>query len=325
MNASLDSILAAGAVPTVYGGGPLSRGLATSLPMIGPGVRAVSLHASVPASGTFTPGTLYADSTLPSASAALRAARPGAELWVGIGVDAVARRVRSGAWTRQQGVSTFVGLARGAAEQGAKIVVWDGEPQYKFSDAATRDVLTGLVTESLAAVARSVPRIVQGHTSYGNVVPVRLANGQSWGGHGDYVWPAWIGPSSPVAITFPQVYPSISNPVGPGVVQEWMRRAGVSYGAAVERGMVGRQVAVRPYLLLHGAPAADTVAVANQAGTSMLWALPGTVDADGREAVAQLTGGDPPGADWGIREALAFGGLGALVAAGVRWWRRNQQ
>jgi hypothetical protein len=292
--------------------------------MIGPGVRAVSLHSSVPGSGPFTPGTLYADSTLPTASAALRAARPGADLWVGQGVDGIARRVREGAWSRQQGVSAFVGLAHGAASQGATIVVWDGEPQYKFANRSTQDLLTGLVTESLAAVARAEPGLIQGHTSYGNVVPVRLANGQSWGGQGDYVWPAWVGPSSPVAITFPQVYPSISNPVGPGVVQEWTRRMAISYSAAMDRGLVGRQVAIRPYLLLHGAPAADTVAVAREAGASMLWAIPGTVDADGREALAQLTGGDPPGADWGIREAIAFGGLGALVAAGVRWWRSRQ-
>jgi hypothetical protein len=224
-------------------------------------------------------------------------------------------------------VETFVGLARGAADQGADLVLWDGEPQYKGPDAATRDLLSGLVTEALEAVARRVPGLVQGHTSYGNVVRITLPSGEGWGGQGTYVWRAWIGPSSPVEVTFPQVYPAISHAIDPGVLQEYARRTRVSYAAAVEEGLVGRQVAQRPYLLLHGTPYADTVEVARAAGTSALWALPGTVDTEGLIALAHLTGEppsealDPSAGDFGVGKALAWGSLRVAVAAVARWWQ----
>lgn len=323
----LADVLSAGPVPTIYGGGTLARGLAAALPRIGTGARAVSLHSTVPGTGSFAPGTPFADGTFPAAVASLRAARPGVRVWAGLGVDGVARRVRAGTWSRQQGVETFVGLARGAADQGADLVLWDGEPQYKGPDAATRDLLSGLVTEALEAVARRVPGLVQGHTSYGNVVRITLPSGEGWGGQGTYVWRAWIGPSSPVEVTFPQVYPAISHAIDPGVLQEYARRTRVSYAAAVEEGLVGRQVAQRPYLLLHGTPYADTVEVARAAGTSALWALPGTVDTEGLIALAHLTGEppsealDPSAGDFGVGKALAWGSLGVAVAAVARWWQ----
>lgn len=301
-------------IPTVYGGST-ARAWTAAAPILTPlSPSIIMLHAALPGSDPRAPTTTsFADQTILSTVAMMRAALPSMILWMGIGVDTIARRVLARTWSVNDGIAAFVALARGARSVGAVRVVWDGEAAYKAAPgSADAQTLALLVSGAVAAVARDVPGIEQGHTAYDSVGAV-----DGWGGHGTYCWNAWIGPASPVDLTLPQCYPAISAPVGPGVLAHRWALSVRSYDAAVRAGVVGSHVVRMPYLGLHGVPPADTVALANATGAA-LWAIPNAMDAQGIEAVQSLLSGN----GGGVVTSMLTGGaiVGAIIAA-WRWIR----
>lgn len=301
-------------IPTVYGSST-ARAWAVAAPILAPlSPSIVMLHAALPGSDPRAPATTtFADQTIPSTVATMRAALPSMILWMGIGVDTIARRVLARTWSVNDGIAAFVALARGAKSVGAVRVVWDGEAAYKAATgSADAEKISLLVSGAVAAVARDVSGIEQGHTAYDSVGAV-----DGWGGHGTYCWTAWIGPSSPVNLTLPQCYPAIDAPVGPGVLAHRWDLSVRSYDTAVRAGVVGSHVARMPYLGLHGVPTADTVALANATGAA-LWAIPGAMDTQGVEAVQTLLSNN----GGGVVTSMLTGGaiVGAIIAA-WRWFR----
>lgn len=235
---------------------------------------------------------------------AVRAASPSSALWIGAGVDGVARRVASGSWSVARGVATLVGIARDAAALGASVLVWNAEGGWKAPSGPVRDRLAETVRDALLAVQLACPTLAQAFTSFDH---------PSF--HATFPWKAWLGPGSPVTAAFAQVYAGAGGvQAHRGALPAREARALASWGAAVRASWIRPDVPEgqpgddqdcdwRPYLQLHHVPATDTVQEALSHPVAALWAAPTRHDPEGLRALRVLCG----------LHARGFWGPGALA------------
>ena len=128
----------------------------------------------------------------------LRAALPGLRLWIGAGVDGIARQVKSGRWSVSRASREMLGIAKGARDLGAELLVWNAEAGWKTEPRTAEWArIEATVTAGLAAAAHACPGLALGFTSYDH---------PSY--HSSFPWKAWLGPGSPVTLALPQVYAS---------------------------------------------------------------------------------------------------------------------
>lgn len=161
---------------------------------------------------------------------ALRAAHPGVETWLGVGVDGIGRHVADGSWSVARGVAPFVQIARGAVALGATTVMWDAEARHKARPGTPqRARLEALAHQALLVVRDACPGLVQTFTSYDH---------PSY--HADFPWRPWLGPESPIVAAFAQVYPAPGGGLRAhqGALPAREARALASWGSAVRAGWI---------------------------------------------------------------------------------------
>lgn len=247
----------------------------------------------------------------------VRVALPRARLWIGAGIDGVARQVRAGRWSVSRGARELAAIARAARDLGAEVLVLDPEAAWKAPPGTPVDVqIEALVTAGLAGIVAAAPGLVIGHTAYDHPTY-----------HSDYPWRAWLGRGSPVALALPQVY---AAPAGDycahrGALPRREARALRSWAAAVRAGWITADdpstpvregVLWRPYYQGHHVTCADTVASAVEHPLACLWAVPTRVDAEGRLALLALCELWRRGF-WGAGGVQRFQASAGLVADGV--------
>lgn len=223
------------------------------------------------------------------AVAKVRAAVPGVQIIVGVGVDGVARHVAKGDWSHEKGVRTLVALAQRAHEVGARAICWNAEAAWK---APPNSVQAGridqLVRETLARVEEAWVDLAQWHTAYDHPTY-----------HSTYPWAAWLMQGSPIVRSLPQVYAAPEGGVAAHVGALPRREATAleSWATAIRKGWVGvddpatvprEGVIWSPYYQIHHVTAVDTVAGAMRHDLCALWALPTRADAAGRQAFQML-------------------------------------
>lgn len=221
----------------------------------------------------------------------VRRSFPGADLIVGFGMDGIAREVAKAEKTVGWGVSQFRLLGDRAASWGARMMVPNAEGDWKRApNSVQRARLSQVVTLGLAAVRADHPTLAIGHTSYDHPTY-----------HATYNWEDWLGLSSPVEASFPQVY---AAPDGEGLMAQRgalparEARALASWATMVRAGRISpdtpdcapdvRDVNWRPYYQLHSVPTADTVESALKHECAMFWALQSRSDVAGSNALCGL-------------------------------------
>ena len=224
----------------------------------------------------------------------------GHALWYGVGIDGWARDLRSGARSRAQITARAVEIALRAREQGAELLMPNGEAAFRRASGTddTDARVEGALAEALHAVSVRVPDLALGWTSYDHVL---------WHPIG---WAEVVGLVSPVVVHSAQVYGAL----GGGALATYAgllaraERGGaqraklVSHGSARAELMDGG-AGWRPYLQLHGGQARATVAYALAQRGVCLWALATRADEAGREALGVLIGVARAGL-WGDVRAL---------------------
>lgn len=248
----------------------------------------------------------------------------GSALWYGIGIDGWARDLRSGTRSPAQICARAVSLARVAKDQGAEMVMWNGEAAFVRTPGTddTDARVEGVLTQVFAAVGAEVG-IAQGFTSYDCPLWHQIG------------WREICGPASPISVLALQRY--VSGGEGPlqgiGALRARHDRSAAQLRTLVARGDCRPDLAdggagCLPYLQIHGVQAAATVAYAIEQRGVCLWAAGSRSDAAGAEAVAVLAAIDRAGL-WGDVRALqralgvpADGAYGpATHAAAVAWAR----
>jgi hypothetical protein len=201
-------------------------------------------------------------------------------------VDGIARQVKSGRWSVSRASREMLGIARGARDLGAELLVWNAESGWKTTARTPeRARIEATVTAGLAAAAHACPGLVQGFTSYDH---------PSY--HSTFPWRAWLGPGSPVVLALPQVYasPGTGLMAHRGALPRREARALSSWAAAVRAGWIEgddpatpeREGALwAPYLQGHHVTTADTTRAAVEHPVCSLWAVPTRVDDAGRLAL----------------------------------------
>jgi hypothetical protein len=222
----------------------------------------------------------------------VRAILPDVRLVAGVGVDGIARQVALKQRTVAQGIATFHGLARQAADVGALGITWNAEVSYKRPPTRPEKArLHDLVTGALQDVKAAFPLLRQFHTSYDH---------PSY--HPTYDWSGWLGEGSPVEASFFQVYAAPGDGrvmAHRGALPKRKARAFTSYQATVKArrirpdapdGTPGDLVDLdwRPYFQLHSVPGTDTVRESVRYPVVFLWALRSRTDAEGRLAFLAL-------------------------------------
>lgn len=218
----------------------------------------------------------------------VRAAVPGVEVWFGIGVDGIARKVTSRAWSVAKGVAEMVALAKAARDLGAKCLVINAETYWKaHAGTPERALLEALARQAILAMAEACPELVLGFTSFDHPTF-----------HGDFVWNAFLGPGSPIEVAFWQVYAAPGGDViaHRGALEAREARAITSYRAALRAFGIRDDVEPdtpddldwRGYYQLHHVTCADTVSAAVARPQSALWAAPTRTDPQGELALRAL-------------------------------------
>jgi hypothetical protein len=249
----------------------------------------------------------------------------GSALWYGVGIDGWARDLRSGTRTAAQISARAVSLARIAADQGAELVMWNGEAAFvRTPGTDDTDARVESVLAQVFDAVQSQVGIAQGFTSY----DCPLWHPIGWG--------EICGPRSPVSVLSLQRY--VSGGTGPlqgiGALRARHDRSAAQLCALVARGdcrpdLADGGVGCLPYLQIHGVQAAATVAYAVEQRGVCLWAAGSRSDDAGAEAVAVLAAIDRAGL-WGdvrglqrvlgVAEDGAYGP--ATHAAALVWARR---
>lgn len=294
-------------VPAIYSSGSTARAWQTAAPHCA-GAPAVMLHDAPRAD-------------LAPTCDAIRAT--GAAVWYGVGIDGWARDLRTGTRSRRQIAARAAELAARAKDQGAELIMWNGEAAWRVgSDPATDSRIEGALRDAIDAAAGT--GIAQGFTSFDHLLWHRLR------------WREPLGPGSAVVIHSDQRYGALGPGealASPGQLRARCERAAAQAAALVGRGDVRPDLTDggaghRPYLQLHGVSAVATVGYALEQPGVCLWALPTRSDAAGVEALRVLVAAARTGL-WGVRalqEALGVavdGAYGpATHAAAVAWAAR---
>lgn len=214
-------------------------------------------------------------------AAKVRAELPGVRLWMGVGVDGWARNVADGSMTVTQVVEKFMESARIASDNGVELVKWNGEEAYKNA----RVKRSGLARAIVDTCKDRFPWTVQGFTSYDHPTYHAID------------WKGFVGPGSPVAMAFAQVYAGGTvDLVKPHRVALPARKASAlkSWATAVGRGEIEADVVPdvdaqdldwMPYQQSHGVAASDAINLACAYSHVAWWALPTRTDKNGRDAI----------------------------------------
>lgn len=279
-----------GPVPTLWTSDSVSKAWLDAKPLlIEAKPPAVQLH-------TWSPG-IVADQ--------VRAALPGVQIIVGVGIDSIARAL-AGATSTATAVKRFLSIADAAAAAGAVAIVWNAEGDWKTRDQALAAKLRVAIREGTAAVAAKHPSLAQWHTAYDQVTM-----------HSSYAWEAWLGEGSPVIGSLPQVYAAPTTGVAArGALQRREQRCAERWADAVRRRWISAACDRQIYLQAHHVPTADTCAVAVKYRWAAFWTIVKRSDEAGQKAFRALCALHRLGY-WGDGAIQRFQASAGLAADGI--------
>lgn len=202
-------------------------------------------------------------SQAPALAEKVRATLPGVRIWLGVAGDAGQTLVPAGKLSVDALHRRRVEVAATARACGADTIVLNTEAAWRRNATGFTAVDAGRWVRDLrAAVA---PGVAVEHTSY--VSRFR-----------DYPWSAFLGPEL-CTRTWPQAYWAA------GGTAKWMRTT--IWRRYWETNVPGN-VAVAPYLQMHGTRCSDTTWFADQFADVTFWAVPARSDAAGVLAARAL-------------------------------------
>jgi hypothetical protein len=217
-------------------------------------------------------------------TAAIHADLLGTKIVVAVGCDGWLADYHGGRCNEQQVVEHLLDGAQIANDLGGE-VIFDAEEEWKLHP----DSSAHIATLVLAGCLSRYPDLAQYHTSYGNVVAVRLPSGKWWGGQSPYPFKAWCGPASSVIAEIWQSYFAAKTGVAPrGSGQHALDLSRQSVAAGVVQGLVKAGMPDMAYVQLHHSHELDIIDVGLQRATIFGWAYPTRVDDRGRLAFRVL-------------------------------------
>jgi len=216
----------------------------------------------------------------PTATANLRLWYPGMRVWWGVPGDGHGPDPTP-LWLR---------AVAAAARANVDVVVLDCEGRWKDRPGAA-DIARGAV----AQLHDKHPSVKLGFTSYDTIEAVGYKDAQGkqrfWGGHSTFPWKAFLGPESPIALHFPQVYAAGSGTAPKGALQTRDRRSRQSLDRAIVKHTIrapGEGLSWQVHLQAHHTPTDDLVAVARGYKIACFWATPTRCDEAGIAAMELL-------------------------------------
>lgn len=217
----------------------------------------------------------------PAVAAEVRRLLPASRLWLGVASDTPARAFAEGRLSLERAAAQLLVASRVASELACDAVCWNGEPAYKRLSAKEPD-RAPLVSLVLNRTAEAYPALVQAHTAYDQP---HL--------HGQYPWPAFLGPSSPVRLSLPQVYvePPDGQPLATkGALARRLADHRKSFAKVRALGWVKpeNELTVLPYFRVHHTAVRDLASVWGELGGACGWAAPSRVDEHGERALLAL-------------------------------------
>jgi hypothetical protein len=155
----------------------------------------------------------------------------------------------------------------------------------------------GTATRAIAALRTAAPRLEIGHTAYPSPVSIvigKLPSGKPkrWGGHSDYPWKEFLGPSSPITRSAKQIYWATSTTKVAAVRGIGPRTQGYSersWAEAVRKGWIRADVVVDCYLTTYGCRTDDLCTVGTSFDHVSWWvANAGLLKSHGQKAIRAL-------------------------------------